>query len=84
MMLDKTSNEAVAWFVRLRSSDVSSADRHAFQEWFDADESCREAFEAVASEWYGLDSLDDWARGELSQLNLNATFVRRRRELRGS
>lgn len=79
-MTDKLTDEAVAWFTRLRSSDVSSDDRKVYQEWLIADESHQKAYQTVAREWAGLDNLDDWARSELLQLNLKATLVQRRRK----
>ncbi len=78
-MEDTISQEAVDWFVKLRSAEVSSGDRHAFDEWLRADESHQQAFDDIASEWSDLDGLDDWARSELSQLNLNTNLVRRRK-----
>jgi transmembrane sensor len=79
-MPDKITDEAVAWFVRLRSMELGSGDRHAYQEWLAADDTHRQAYDAVVSEWSGLDDLDDWARSELAQLNLKARLVHRRRK----
>jgi transmembrane sensor len=78
-MTNRITDEAVAWFVRLRSAAVTSGDRHAHQQWLMADDLHRQAFAAVASEWSDLDQLDGWARAELAQLNLAAGAVRRRR-----
>ncbi|MEH6581576.1 MAG: FecR domain-containing protein [Halioglobus sp.] len=79
-MSDTMIDEAVAWLIKLRSPEVSSGDRHAHQEWLAANDLHRRAYETVSSEWSDLDDLDDWARGELAQLNLNASVLLRRRK----
>lgn len=79
-MPDKITDEAVAWFVKLRAGEVRSGDRHAHQDWLSAHESHRRAYEAVTSEWADLSSLDAWARGELAQRNLDASLLLRRRK----
>lgn len=79
-MSDKVNDEAVAWFLRLRSADVSSGDCHLHQEWLAADQANRRAYDAVVTEWADLDGLNDWAGGELSQRNLKVTLAQRRRK----
>jgi len=79
-MSDTITEEAVEWFVKLKSSEVSSGDRHVYNEWLLADESHRVAYQEVVAQWSGLDEIDDWARSELAQLNLNANLLRRRRK----
>jgi len=79
-MTNPPSNEAVDWFVKLRSTEVSSGDRHAYEQWLLADESHQHDFDAIASEWSDLDNIDDWARSELAQINLNANLIHRRRK----
>jgi transmembrane sensor len=79
-MSDKINEEAVAWLVKLRSTEVSSGARHAHQEWLTAHQSHRRAYDIVTAEWSDLDDLDGWARGELAQRNLNASLTLRRRK----
>ena len=79
-MPDTITEEAVEWFVKLKSSEVSSGDRHVYNEWMLAHESHRVAYQEVVAQWSGLDEIDDWARSELAQLNLNANLLRRRRK----
>jgi len=69
-MHQKVRKTAVQWFVTLRSTDVSSTDRHLHNEWLLSDQKNQLAYDAVCEEWSDLDELDTWARSELGQLNL--------------
>lgn len=80
-MPDIISEQAVDWFVRLRSTEVTSGDRHAYEQWLLADESHRQAYDSVVTQWSDLDDLDYWARGEIAQLNLSENMVHRRRKM---
>lgn len=79
-MPNKVTDEAVAWFIRLRSADVSSGDYHLHQEWLASSKAHRRVYEAVGREWSGLDGLNDWAGSELSQRNLKGTLAQRRQK----
>jgi transmembrane sensor len=69
-MHNEVRETAVQWFVKLRATDVSSADRHLHSEWLHSNEENQQAYDLVCAEWSDLDELDTWARGELGQLNL--------------
>ncbi len=81
-MNDKTNQEAIRWFNRLRAPDVSSAEQHAYREWLTADPDHREAWQRVEHLWGDLDGIEPWARRELSQLNLQQGIRIRRRATR--
>jgi len=69
-MHDDIKKVAVQWFVKLRSADVTSADHHSHREWLLSSEVHQSIYDDVCTEWSGLDDIEDWARGELGQLNL--------------
>jgi len=79
-MSEDINKRAIEWFVRLRSADATSADRHAHNDWLSRDEANRAAYDRVCREWVALDDLDDWSRGELAQLNLVDGARTRRRQ----
>jgi len=72
-------NSAVQWFVKLRSPDVSSSDRHSHAEWLSSAAGNQPAYDAVCKEWSDLEGLDNWARSELGQLNLSSNTQGRRK-----
>ena len=77
-MKDDINAQAVSWFTRLRAPDVTSADRHEFNQWLAADIEHELAYARIEQEWRDVGALESWARDELSQLNL-ATANRTRR-----
>ena len=78
-MKDEIRKEAVSWFIRLRDGEASSSERHALNEWLTSDERHRIAYDQVCQEWMELDGIEDWARGEIAQLNLaSSSRVRHR------
>ena len=81
-MNDDVHTQAVSWFTRLRAPDVTSADRHEFNQWLEADIEHELAYARIEQEWRDIGALESWARGELSQLNLApASRFRRHRAL---
>ncbi len=72
--------QAVSWFTRLRAPDVTSTDRHEFNQWLAADIEHELAYARIDQEWHDVGALESWARDELSQLNLaSANRTRRSR-----
>jgi transmembrane sensor len=69
-MHDDAQKVAVQWFIKLRSADVTSADRHSHREWLLSGDKHQSTYDDICKEWSDLDGIDDWARGELGQLNL--------------
>ncbi|MDY0873552.1 FecR family protein [Dongia rigui] len=51
------TDEAAAWFVRLRDAGVPDADRRAFAAWLQQSPAHAQAFEDMAQLWSGLDAL---------------------------
>ncbi|BCA56616.1 putative FecR, ferric citrate sensor [Nitrospira sp. KM1] len=51
------SQQAVDWFLRLRSEGCTEADRAAFQSWLSADPDHRKEFTEVRSMWGGMDKV---------------------------
>lgn len=49
--------QAQGWFVRLNGSDASEADWLAFQDWLEADEAHRAAYDHVEQLWVDLDAV---------------------------
>jgi transmembrane sensor len=73
---------AAQWFVKLRSPDVTSADRHLHREWLISKQAHQLAYDNVCKQWSNLDGLEDWARSELGQLNLETNARVRYRTIR--
>ena len=81
-MKDPINAQAVSWFTRLRAPDVTSADRHEFNQWLAADIEHELAYARIEQEWRDVGALESWARDELSQLNLaSANRTRRSRAM---
>lgn len=81
MMQQQGNDEAVRWFVRLRSPTATRSDRHAHGEWLSADPANKQRFDEVVGLWEQLNGLDSWARNELARLNLQAGTGFRRRAM---
>ncbi len=77
-MNNKIEKQAVDWFVRLRASDVTSAERHAHSDWLQSNDDHQAAYDHVCREWAELDDMNGWARSELAQLNLASSSRIRR------
>ena len=77
-MKDDMNAQAVSWFTRLRAPDVTSADRHEFNQWLAADIEHELAYARVEQEWHDVGALESWARAELSKLNLASAHRTRR------
>lgn len=55
---ESASEQAAAWFVRLRADDASDADRAAWQQWIALDECNRAAFARLQARW---DEMGTWS-----------------------
>lgn len=66
-------DQALRWFVQLRSGHATFADRRKFHEWLAADVSRREEFEQCSRVWCELDSVKPWLRDELAQASSDWT-----------
>ncbi|MDE0348173.1 MAG: FecR domain-containing protein [Gammaproteobacteria bacterium] len=69
-MKDDIDTQAIRWFTRLRAPDVTSTDRHNFNQWLEADFEHELAYARAEQEWQDVGGLESWARDELAQLNL--------------
>ena len=76
-MKDDINTQAISWFTRLCAPNVTSTDRHNFNQWLDADIEHELAYARVEQEWRDVGGLESWARDEIAQLNLQ--HVRRQR-----
>lgn len=70
-------NIASQWFIRLRSEDLSEADRQDYVNWLAEHESHAEAYKIVETEWKELQDLESWAADEISQLETQIVPPRR-------
>ena len=68
--MDDVKTQAISWFARLRAPDVTSTDRHNFNQWLEAHIGHELAYARVEQEWEDAGGLESWARDELAQLNL--------------
>lgn len=50
-------DQAVAWFLRLKATDVSAAERRQFLQWLNAHSKHKEAYDKVAQLWQWLEPL---------------------------
>ena len=81
-MQDDRNAQAASWYTRLRAPDVTSAERHEFNQWLAADIEHELAYARIEQEWHDVGALESWARDELSQLNLaSANRTRRSRAM---
>ena len=71
-MKDDMNAQAVSWFTRLPAPDVTSADRHEFNQWLAADIEHELAYARIEHEWHDVGALGSWARDELGQLSLES------------
>lgn len=54
-----TREEALSWFVRMNSGDVSAADQHRFEEWLAADPKHGHEYGKLGTLWSDLDAVPD-------------------------
>lgn len=62
------ADEALQWFVLLRSGDATESDHGQFQTWLDRDATRREEFEKLSRLWSDLDATKPLLRDELASL----------------
>ncbi|ULA62197.1 MAG: Putative FpvR [Nitrospira sp.] len=62
------ADQALQWFVRLRSGAVTSAERRSFDLWLHGDRRHREEFEQCARVWSELDAAKPLLREELANV----------------
>ena len=63
---ESASDEAVAWFSRLRSGDATEDDQRQFEAWLARSPSHAREFDRVSTLWDDLDGLKTWAGRELA------------------
>jgi len=65
---DRLVDEAVDWFVRLQSDDVSDGDFAAHAEWLAADARHQTAYDSLVEQWTKMEVADDFARQRIDDL----------------
>ena len=65
------ADQALHWFVRLRSGDATAADRWQFQSWIRSDLSHQQEFEKVSRLWVDLDATKPLFTKELNQVGVD-------------
>ena len=58
---ESVSDEAIAWFTRLRSGDATADDRRQFETWRMCNPIHAQEFDKVSALWNDLDGLEAWA-----------------------
>ena len=61
-------NQALQWYVRLRSPDISDEERQYHSNWLSQNAVHQQAYTAIQQEWQDLDNLESWAITEMRQL----------------
>lgn len=78
-MSNELKIQALQWYVRMRSSDVSSDERQAYDNWLLEDETHKEVYNAIEREWQELDNLESWAVEEMRLLEDRIIPAKRKR-----
>lgn len=68
-MGEQVKQEAIRWFLKLRSPDVGSVDRRNHRKWLEEDIAHQHAYVWVCNEWEDFDLIEPIAREELALLN---------------
>ncbi|WP_226663140.1 FecR family protein [Microbulbifer aggregans] len=76
VLSDDRLDQACAWIARLRSDDISTADRHAFSAWIAESSANRQAFDEMSELWGDLGVLSHMPIDELYPESVPSTSFR--------
>ncbi len=74
-------NQALQWYVRMRSPDVLDEERQNHSNWLSQDAAHQEVYAAIEKEWQELDNLESWAIAEMRQLEERIVSSKRNRNI---